>query len=179
MMNMIERMQNQPGLKKSGMLVGMTMLDILGVLLIGGLLMAGVIGMIRTSIDYHNLLKAQRSLTAMAIEVKGNFAGVGDYTGLTNALVVKNGIVPQELLKGGNIVTPWGGSITLSAGNDGTYTMTWNGLSDKNCTALAIYQPDLWQGIVVNGNTVNPTAAVADANAFCAGNHNTVAFIDR
>jgi type II secretory pathway pseudopilin PulG len=161
------------GLKKRGLKAGMTMMETLGVLLVGALLTVGAVMLIRMAMDSAKLSDAQKSLTALSIQVRGHFSGMRDYTGLSNALAIKAGLAPQKILRGDSLLTPWGGAITLAPAANATFTHSWAGLSDQVCTAMATYQVELWQSISINGTAIDPAAAVADADKTAALNGQT------
>lgn len=170
---------NTTVLKKRGLKSGMTMIETLGSLLIMAVMIVGAVILIRMAMDSSKLSDAQKSLTAMSIQIRGQFSGVGDFTGLSNALAIKAGLVPPRILRGNSILSPWGGAITLAAGTNATFTMTWGGLSDQVCIAMATYQPDLWQSISINGTALTTATAISQANTLCTGNANTVVYTDR
>ncbi len=162
-----------------GWKTGATMMETMGVLLVGALLTVGAVMLISMAMNSAKLSDAQKSLTALSIQVRGHFSGARDYTGLTNALAIKAGLVPQKILRGDSLQTPWGGAITLAPAANATFTHSWAGLSDQVCTAMSTYQPDLWQSISINGTVIDADTAVSQANTLCTGNANTVIYTDR
>ncbi len=171
--------RGKPVVVKRGCKLGMTMMETLGSLLIMAIMIVGAIMLIRMAMDSSKLSDAQQSLTAMSIQVRGHFNGVRDYTGISNALAIKAGLVPQRILRGDSIQTPWGGAITLAPGANATFTISMAALSDRVCTAMATYQPDLWQSISINGTAITAATAVSQADTLCTGNANTVIYTDR
>ncbi len=165
--------RGKPVVVKRGCKLGMTMMETLGSLLIMAIMIVGAIMLIRMAMDSSKLSDAQQSLTAMSIQVRGHFNGVRDYTGISNALAIKAGLVPQRILRGDSIQTPWGGAITLAPGTNATFTISMAALSDRVCTAMATYQPDLWQSISINGTAITAATAVSQADTLCTGNANT------
>jgi len=120
------------------------------------------------------------SIFALSASIKRLFHGQGNYSDLTNAVVISSKAAPPTLIKGKALTAPIGAAITVAPASDGsTFTITLSSLDKSSCTFLATNQLDGWQSVSVNNNVINKSSAVAGATAACNDSGNSVTFVDR
>jgi hypothetical protein len=159
---------------------GYMSIEVMGVILFVALMIGYVAWQLSATSASANLSMLQGSLTTMSMHIQKLYSGSNNYSGLNNALAIKSGLVPQQLLKGESITTPWGGPITLAPGSDsGTFTVSVAGIKESDCILLATYQRDVWESVTVNGSTLEKKAAVASATSLCSGASNTIVYTRR
>ena len=125
------------------------------------------------------LSEMQQSLAAMRMNTQQMFTSSLDYTGLSNDLAIKAGLVPQKLVKGGSLINGWGGAVTLATGDDtGTFTITVAQIPQDACTKLATFQLESWLSVEVNSSGISKDTAVAEAADNCQAN-NTIVYTSR
>jgi hypothetical protein len=131
---------------------------------------AGALYMIFTS---SKVAQMEQALTTMSLQVQGLYSGSSSYAGLNNNIVVNSGLVPKNLVRGTQIVTPWGGGISVAAGNpdQGTFQIVVAEIAQSDCTRLATYQLDAWENVRVNGTLISPEQRVPDAANACTNNN--------
>ena len=92
---------------------GRSMIEMLGVLaIIGVLSVGGIAGYSKAMIKYR-INKTIEQITLIAGNVRTFFAPQRNYEGLTNAVIKKAKLVPDEMWNGGEIKNVWGGTIWL------------------------------------------------------------------
>lgn len=122
--------------------------------------------------------KTQESLLILRMQTQQLFSSSSDYTGLSNDVAIKAGLVPQNFLKGNALFNPWGGTITLAPeSTNAAFTITFVSIPQEECTRLATYQPEAWLSVSVNGNEANG-ADVATIAESCTTS-NTIVYTAR
>ena len=159
---------------------GFTLVEVLLVfiiVLVGG---AFVYGMYNHLSGSSKVSQTQQSITAMSASIHGLYNGSSSYAGLSNNTAIVGGAVPQHLIKGSSIVTPWGGAITVAPStNNTTFSISLADLGQKDCVAMATYEPESWVSVSVNGTGISKDTAVSGATTNCLASGNTVAFVAR
>lgn len=121
------------------------------------------------------LSETQQSISSIRMSVQQMFASSLDYTGLTNDLAIKAGLVPKKLIKGGGILNSWGGAIAIATGDDtGTFTITLDSVPQDACTKLATYQLESWLQVEVNNTAIGLDTAVAAAAENCEASNSII-----
>lgn len=125
------------------------------------------------------LAEIEQAIAAMRMNTQQMYTSSLDYTGLTNELAIKSGLVPQKLVKGGTLVNGWGGAVTITTGDDtGTFTITVAQVPQEACTKLATFQLESWLTVEVNSTGISKDAAVAEAADNCQAS-NTIVYTSR
>ena len=125
------------------------------------------------------LSEIQQGVSAIRMNVQQMYTSSLDYTGLTNDLAIKSGLVPQKLVKGGAIVNGWGGAVTVATGDDtGTFTITVASIPQDACTKLATFQMESWLTVEVNNTAIARDSAIAAAADNCQAS-NTIVYTAR
>lgn len=154
-------------------------LGTLGMIFIGILLLSGIIQWIADGFATSRLSDVQSNLIMMQIKVQNLFSGSSSYADLDNDLLLNNEIVPSSLTKGGVISNPWGGEITFAPVENGAaFSITLTDVPRKECTSLAVFQPDAWLGVSINAANVE-AGDVAGATNACNTGGNTVIYTTR
>jgi len=159
---------------------GYMSIEVMGVILFVALMIGYVAWQLSATSSAANLSMLQGSLTTMSMHIQKLYSGSNNYSGLNNALAIKSGLVPQQLLKGASINAPWGGPITLATGsNSGTFTVSVSAIKENDCISMSTYQLEVWESVTVNGSTLDKNAAVASATSLCSGPSNTIVYTRR
>lgn len=160
---------------------GMTLMETMGVILIGLVLMAGAAFMFASLLSSSKLAEMEQTITMVRMQTQQMFASSQDYSGLDNALAIKSGLAPKKMVKGTSIVNSWGGNITLGVGDDtGTFTVQVDTIPHEECTKLATYQLDSWWTVDVNGTEITKDTGVAAAAGSCTeGTGNAITYTSR
>lgn len=158
----------------------MSMTEILLGLIITIIVTAGVAFVFTSAREKNNQQKTMNHLLQLRANIEQLFNN-GNFTGLTNDVLVKTGIIPAELQRNGSIQTPWG-AVTFTAGTGGgNYTIKLDSLNTSACLALATLSPTSWEKIEVNGtalyerSTNDPIDNVEMINA-CANPTNVIIY---
>jgi hypothetical protein len=120
-------------------------------------------------------VQMQNGLVTMSKNIKGLFSSQTSYAGLTNAVAIAARAVPNNLRAGDTPQTPWGGAITVAPGtNVGTFQITLAGVPQDACVQLAMFQPDLWISVSVNGTILDSSTGVAAATTACTATNTLI-----
>lgn len=158
----------------------MSMTEILLGLIITIIVAAGVAFVFTNAREKNNQQRAMNSILFMRANIEQLFNS-GDFSGLDNDVLNTAAIVPADLQRAGQIISPWG-PITFAEANDGAnYTITLENLNPGACQALATLSPASWESVEVNGTAVyeratnDPIDTVALINA-CSAATNTLVY---
>lgn len=151
----------------------------LGTYLFYAIMTGAVLGIMYLLFSGSKLTETQQAIFAIRMNVQQTFTSSLDYTGLSNDYVMKAGLAPKKLIKGGALLNSWGGSLTVAAGDDtGTFTITLAGVPQEDCTKLATYQLETWLNLEVNNTAISKDSAVVEAADACQGS-NTIVYTAR
>ncbi|MDM8217343.1 type 4 pilus major pilin, partial [Desulfovibrio piger] len=124
---------------------------IIGRLLIGLLIIGAAAIGINSAYSKINIGTTQENLVVLRMEVQKFFTG-SSYADLSNDVAINAGLVPQSFISDGTLKNAWGGDITLSGdASNGTFSIELTNIPQSECTQLARFQGDAWEGIAVNG----------------------------
>lgn len=159
----------------------MTLLETLGSILVGLIILGGAALALNSAFSSSKLSETESNLVTLRMQTQHTFTGSSDYTGLDNDLALKAGIVPTSFVKGTSIKNAFGGDVTLAPQTtDAAFTIELTKIPQEECTKLAKFQSDAWLAISINGSDVDPLSGtlVSDIVAECK-NSNTIAFTAR
>lgn len=103
-----------PSFKKSR---GFSLLEIL---IVAALVAAGLAGLFFLVQRYNTKQTTNneaQNLNQIAAEVRTKFRSQGNYTGITPAVLIQNGIVPPTMVNNTNIETGWNTNVAVAAAN--------------------------------------------------------------
>lgn len=152
--------------------------DILGGILIGLTILASILYGIFSGFSKSNVSSMEQDLVLLRMQTQQFYFGT-NYNNLNNETAIKAGIVPKALIKGENLVNPWGGDVTLSSNSaNSTFTLEIDNIPKDACVQLLRFQPESWDSVSVNGADVdaNDVATIPDA---CSQTANTLSFTSR
>ncbi|EHJ48816.1 PilS domain-containing protein [Solidesulfovibrio carbinoliphilus subsp. oakridgensis] len=159
----------------------MTLLETLGAILVGLIVLAGAALGLNAAFSSSKLGETEQNLVTLRMQVQHMFSGNADYAGLDNALALKAGVVPKSFIKGEYLKNAFGGEITLApVSTDAGFSIELTSIPQEECTKLAKFQTDAWLGVDVNGHEVNRLSdtVVSDIVGFCEDS-NTILFTAR
>ncbi len=93
---------------------GRSMIEMLGVLAIIGVLSVGGIAGYSKAMTKYRINKAIEQITLIAGNVRSFFAPQRNYSGLSNTVIKKAKLVPDEMWDGNSIKSVWGNSVVVS-----------------------------------------------------------------
>jgi len=159
----------------------MNLLETLGSLIVGLIILGGVALGLYTAFSSSKLSETEQNLVSMRMQIQHMFSGSSDYTGIDNNLSIKAGVVPKSFIKGSQLKNAFGGEITISPVTaDAAFSIELSNIPQEECTKLAKFQTDAWLAIAVNGNEVNRLSdtLVTDIVGYCEET-NTILFTAR
>ena len=157
---------------------GFTVLEAVIVLIIAGFIISNVAKMSSKGFSSSKLTDTEQNLLVMRADIQGMFTSSNDYSGLDNALVIKAGLVPKSFIKANTLVNAWGGDINIATdASNASWSIEFTKIPQEECTKLAVFQPDAWLNVSVNGSDVSGGDVSAATNA--CGESNTITFVTR
>ncbi|WP_432737318.1 type 4 pilus major pilin [Maridesulfovibrio sp. FT414] len=156
----------------------MTLLETIGALLIGLIVLGGSGYMLSKGIDNDKIAKAEQNLSTFRLDVKNLYQGEPDFAGLTTDIAVTNEAVPDGMIKSsGEVRNVWNGAVAVAAGTDPTtFTITHNSVPEYACVKLATFQAGSWVSVTVNGVEIDQASGMVAAITEQLADTNTIVF---
>lgn len=129
-----------------------------------------------------NVLQFQSEIIQLSSSVSSLFNGsTTGYGDLTNEIAIKSGAVPTTLIKGNNLVNVWGGTITLTPGEDNSsFFIELTNIPDKECGRLAAgtarNQVDNLIRLSINNSVLSKDFSTAEVINLCDAGKNTLKY---
>ncbi|NTZ86156.1 prepilin type IV pili [Burkholderia metallica] len=99
--------------------------------------------------------------------------GYLNFTTANAAALIRDGIVPSTMVRGGAMTNQWGGSVDLTNQNNGALgVITLNGVSSKDCSKLVTTLGN-YDAVTVGGTTFSQDNPADATNASTACNGQT------
>lgn len=157
---------------------GFTLIETIIVLIIAIVVIGGAAKMASKGFSSSKLADTEQNLLVMRADIQGMFTSSNDYTGLDNSLVIKAGLAPKSFIKANALVNAWGGDINIATdASNASWSIEFTNIPQEECTKLAVFQPDAWLSVSVNGSDVSG-GDVSAATSSC-GESNTITFVTR
>lgn len=154
----------------------MNMMEVLGAILIGLVIIAGAAVGLNSAFSKSKVASTQQDIVTMRMQIQQLFSGSSDYSGLDNATAIKAGVVPKSFIKGNDLKNAWGGQISLSTdAANASFKISLDTIPQDECTQLAKFQPDAWLSVDVNGTAVEGASDIATIVGACAA-ANTITY---
>ena len=160
---------------------GFTLLELV-LVSVALLIIIGISASFSNQVDSNtDLIVSQQAVTTIQGSTKGSFKTRGNYLGLENSIAKDLDIFPRDMVdETGSLVirNRYDGTVTLrvNASNSLQQQQIWTGLPMAACMKMALYSPETWVFVDINGTSIDPTAdsAMADANGACNDTGNTI-----
>ncbi|MBO7556531.1 MAG: hypothetical protein J6T72_03970 [Alphaproteobacteria bacterium] len=174
---------------------GRTLIEILGVLSIVAVLIAGATKLLDRAILRYKLTRVSQQVVEVQNAVAKKFVGRREYTGLTLTLLHNDHLLPSDMRYSNNkLYHKLGGEVTVTlAADDTNYVITFKSLPKNACTELVSQNWGLDPRVTLNEMSVGTKKmrwrcetgssscyvmplSVADAHAVCAAASNDVSW---
>lgn len=158
---------------------GWTMIEVIGTIIIVGIMLGSAIGMFNSGSEKAKVATANQNITVLRNNIKGVFNG--DYSGLTSQMAIQAGCIPNGMKNDGAAIrNAFGGKVIISEGSSRfRFSITYNGLPHDAAVAMASTQIGSWRETSVNNTSIkqsgsNPIATVISATT---DSNNTIVFV--
>ena len=146
---------------------------------IGATVLAVVFAGIPALTDARNHSTSMSGLTQIVTSIRSTFGVRNNFDGLDTDLARQLAGFPPNFVGGDDLIRhPWGGLVTITGDNDGTFDVAFDDLPESSCSQLVTSTADLAQTIDVGGTVLgsdgpddadgNPTDPQA-VTALCDG----------
>ena len=132
---------------------------------IGATVLAVVFAGIPALTDARNHSTSMSGLTQIVTSIRSTFGVRNNFDGLDTALARQLAGFPPNFVGGDDIIRhPWGGIVTITGDNDGTFDVAFADLPESSCSQLVTSTADLAQTIDVGGTVLGSAGEDADGN---------------
>jgi type II secretory pathway pseudopilin PulG len=155
---------------------GVTLLEVLAVIIISILLSIGAFSLYTSSQDKKQEQDTITAITTLRLLIQDSYSGSGGYEGLDNSTLIQRVQVPSSLtVINGEIRFPLGGQLSVS-GNQYGFSISLSELSVEHCVSLGNRRA-LSSHIVTGNDSVNPNPSEVTDYCSNAGQGGEVSFI--
>jgi len=153
---------------------GFTLLEMIAVIALGAVLIAGALKLFNSSTSKSNSLAMAIDLNALRTNTQSLYNGQGGYgTGVLNQTLITASQVPTDLtVSGSSITTSNGGAFTIT-GATNAFTIALSNLPSDVCSSMVANSSTGWKsvqvgtGAAITAFPVSPDTATSDSN--CGG----------
>jgi Tfp pilus assembly protein PilE len=134
---------------------GRSLIEMLGVLALGGIIAFGAIKMYQTARLRQQRFVAEQELKELAENAKIIYSGRKNYAGISKSYLVKTGALKTEQIGGRD--------FRVQSGGDGrTFSIIFDNLDIGDCAYFATRKYDWSDGVAVNGFSESPATLCAE-----------------
>ena len=156
-----QRKETKPDPEKGAITVAETLIA-LG---IGATVLAVVFAGIPALTDARNHSTSMSGLTQIVTSIRSTFGVRNNFDGLDTDLARQLAGFPPNFVAGDDIIRhPWGGTVTVTGANDGTFDIAFADLPESSCSQLVTSTADLAQSIDVGGTVLGTAGEDGDGN---------------
>ena len=153
-----QRKETKPDSQKGAITVAETLIA-LG---IGATVMAVVFAGIPALTDARNHSTSMSALTQIVTSIRSTFGVRNNFDGLNTDLARQLAGFPPNFITGDDIRHPWGGDVTITGGDDGTFSVVFESMPEAACSQLVTSTTDLAQGIDIGGTVLGSAGPNGD-----------------
>lgn len=154
---------------------GFSMIELMLALVVIGVLSVPIYYVYREATGSAKAESETTNLNAMAAVIRSKWKGSGDFTGLTEALLITQKSVPEKMINGTALKNIWDGAVTIgpsdAAGAAGTsmFKITYNQIPVSRCLDLAAGSHSSFSTVIIGSTTIkSPTASYSQSSALTA-----------
>lgn len=116
-------------------------------------------------------------ISQASLEVRTLYSTQGNFTSLSNAVVMTGRLAPDAMATTGSLRNPWGGAITFAVNttNSARFNITDQGIPQEACGKIASSIPSL-VGLSINGNAQSLPADAGSLVTACGIASNTLIY---
>ena len=146
---------------------GFTLLEVMMVLVVALLIMAGVFGLVSQVMGDTKVKNAQENLATLRIGVTNIYSGEHNYSGLNNQVARNAGIKKKKMYNSASgtdeITNEWNGGVTVAEDSSDPkfFTITYSNIPQDACVKLATLTG--YDNIAVDGTDVDGVTAASTA----------------
>ena len=156
-----QRKETKPDPEKGAITVAETLIA-LG---IGATVLAVVFAGIPALTDARNHSTSMSGLTQIVTSIRSTFGVRNNFDGLDTDLARQLAGFPPNFVGGDDIIRhPWGGIVTITGANDGTFNVAFADLPESSCSQLVTSTADLAQTIDVGGTVLGTAGEDGDGD---------------
>ena len=136
---------------------------------IGATVLAVVFAGIPALTDARNHSTSMSGLTQMATSIRSTFGVRNNFDGLDTDLARQLAGFPPNFVAGDDIIRhPWGGIVTITGANDGTFNIAFADMPESSCSQLVTSTVELAQTIDIGGTVLGTAGVDGDGNPIAA-----------
>lgn len=131
------------------------------------------------SLSRHSTSDLVGGISTLATNIQGDYTNnTAGYGTLSNATVIAAGEVPSDLLRNGQIVSPWGNAVTVSAisGAPQNFQIDLGAVPPQNCVDLLVHTGGLAGAVVAGAQVPIPVDPATAAKNCASGGDLTLQF---
>lgn len=165
---------------------GLTLVELAMGVVIGGLILAASLGIVRTVMADNRVNDEINELSLVVGKVGKMYANRATFVGATTAMFISNGIYPPERITSATALNNrWGGTITVGVATTTTtndsITLTYTNVAERECKGMIPQLENSMRIISVGGTVVKADGAQTDLAALgtqcvAGGNANTIVY---
>ena len=172
-----------PGRPKKRAQEGLTLIELLIVIAVGVLILAGVAAFIQRAFSGANLSKETQNINLIMTEMRSirSAAGYGAPNADLVPLMISLELAPPSLLNGNALVNSWNGSVNVKSTGT-SFAIEYEKVPQKDCSKLVtnFSQAGTFVSIGVGGTTKVGPISPSESETLCADkNENKLIFTSR
>jgi len=155
---------------------GFTLIELMVVIAIGGLILAGVVMQFSDAGDQNKSQTSVKNLAQLSSAIESLRDVRQGWAGVTETVIAKSSAAPSNMMSGGILKNIFGGAVTVT-GSVSSYTITYPNVPQKNCIDIAAKALTMFNGGIKAGATGGTAiTTVAGAATACTAT-NTMKFV--
>lgn len=175
--------QKMRTLFKSSRQKGFTLTEFMIVMVLGGLVIAGVAAGVSRALGSTRSNSEIGDLQQVFTSIQKIYANKANYSGVTLTTLINLNAFPTTWVSGANVNNRWSGSMTVAAATISTandaLAVTSTGVPDYECKEVIPQLDGVTRIVTVNGTQVKANNAATDSAALgtnCAGGSNSIVY---
>lgn len=146
---------------------GFTLVELIIVILIGGLILAGVAAGVSKAMSGQRANAEIAEIQNVSTSIKKIYSNKSSYSGITLTGLINMNAFPPERVSGGAVYNRWGGAVTVVAAGTGNvnFTLTYPSVPTSECLDIIPQLESVVDSVTVAGTSVKASGAALDVSA--------------